>query len=185
MVILFHMIKLQDLGKRICIIGPSNSGKSTLAKKLSEKLNVPVAHLDQLAHVPGTNWIPRANEEWKDDHDRFIEGEHWVIDGNYSFSMPQRFTRATYVIWLDFSPVGCVMRYLFRSLKSDPDRPGRLQNATNEFSFDLVNYILFRYPKSREKAKAILDVNTVKVLRLSSIRELNHYYKLWDLPHVL
>jgi adenylate kinase family enzyme len=45
------MIPLENLGKRISIIGLSSGGKSTLAKALGEKLQVNVCHLDQIAHV--------------------------------------------------------------------------------------------------------------------------------------
>lgn len=41
------MITLDKLDNRICIIGCSNSGKSTLANALANKLNISVYHLDQ------------------------------------------------------------------------------------------------------------------------------------------
>jgi adenylate kinase family enzyme len=177
----FEMITLQDLGKRISIIGPSNSGKSTLAQSLAKKLDIPVCHLDQLAHIPGTNWQPRSNEEWKAEHDLFISNSIWVIDGNYSFCMPQRFARSTYVIWLDLNIWGCVRRYLLRSLKSEPNRPGRLINAKRDFNIGLIRYMMFTYPGKRKKAKVILEQSGVPLLHLCSIKELNRHYEFWGL----
>lgn len=173
------MIAFQDLGNRISIIGPSNSGKSTLAQKLAKKLHAPVCHLDQLAHVPGTNWQPRPNEEWVEEHDLFISKNAWVVDGNYSFCMPQRFARSTYVIWLDFNVWGCLRRYLLRALKKDPNRPGKLTNAKKDFNIELIRYMLFTYPEKRRKAEVILGQSHVNFLRLYSIDELNRYYKFW------
>ena len=46
---------LDDLGPRICIMGPSNSGKSTLADAIARACDLPVVHLDQLHHLPGTD----------------------------------------------------------------------------------------------------------------------------------
>ena len=175
------MIRLSDLGQRICIIGPSNSGKSTLARALSKRLGIPVCHLDQLAHIPGTNWQPRANEEWQEGHDLFVEIATWVIEGNYSFSMPQRFKKATSIIWLDFNPWGCVRRYLLRSLKNDAGRPGRLANVNNDFNPELIRYILFVYPKKRAKTKSLIDQSGTRLLHLFSMKELNRYYRHWGL----
>lgn len=174
-------MELTQLGERICIMGPSNSGKSTLAQKLGKKLNVPVCHLDQLAHVTGTNWVPRANIDWVDEHDTFIKQDRWIMEGNYSFSMPQRFARATTLIWLDFGIWGCIIRYIGRSLKNDPNRPGRLADATQDFSFTLIHYMLFTYPQKRLKSKAIIEQSGVPLLRITSVKELNRYYQRWGL----
>ncbi|HVW98420.1 MAG TPA: hypothetical protein VHA56_20810 [Mucilaginibacter sp.] len=174
-------LSLSRLGDRICIIGPSNSGKSTLAQKLGEKLSLPVYHLDQFAHVPGTNWMPRKKEDWVSEHDRFIEENSWIIEGNYSFCMAQRFKRASYVIWLDFNTWGCVRRYIARSLKADKTRPGRLDAATGDFNFGMIPFILFTYPRNREKYQKLIADNNVPVESISSISELNKYYHEWKL----
>ncbi|CDL80112.1 ATPase AAA [Xenorhabdus cabanillasii] len=57
-------MQLSDLGNRICIMGPSNSGKSTLANAISTKCNLKTIHLDQLFHLPNTNWQERTVEEF-------------------------------------------------------------------------------------------------------------------------
>jgi hypothetical protein len=50
------MALVNELGQRMCILSPSNSGKLKQATELGEKLGISVCHLDQLAHIPGTNW---------------------------------------------------------------------------------------------------------------------------------
>ncbi|MET3722789.1 hypothetical protein [Sphingomonas trueperi] len=49
---------LDDLGPRLCILGPSNSGKSTLAFAIAAARGLPPIHLDQLHHLPHTDWLP-------------------------------------------------------------------------------------------------------------------------------
>lgn len=103
------MESLEKLGKRICIIGGSSCEKSTLAKALGKKLNLTICHLDQLAHIPNTNWEPRDKKLLEKDHRKFLaENKEWVIEGNYSFLMNDRFALATSVIWLDFNVAGAL-----------------------------------------------------------------------------
>lgn len=144
------------LGKRVMIIGPSNSGKSTLTANLGKKTGYPVLHLDQIAHKPGTNW-ERTDIDWfVAEHDKFIEQENWIIEGNYSVCMPQRIARAETVIWCDPSLLGCMYRYILRSLKSPDNRIGTLKGAHRELNLSLIKYTLRNYPKNRKKYAAFL-----------------------------
>ncbi|WP_313442401.1 hypothetical protein [Brevundimonas sp.] len=47
------MLTLAELGPRICIMGPSNSGKSTLAVAIGDAKGLEVVHLDRLRHLEG------------------------------------------------------------------------------------------------------------------------------------
>lgn len=81
-------MELSELGTRICVLGPSNSGKSTLAAAIGRKLGIEVVHLDQLHHVPSSDWQPRPANEFLALHDEAINREQWVMEGNYSSCMP-------------------------------------------------------------------------------------------------
>jgi adenylate kinase family enzyme len=94
-------MSLDDLGPRICIFGPSNSGKSTLAAVID--------------HMPHTDWQPGPEEEFIALHEEALSGESWVMDGNYTRCLPQRIARATGVILLDTSTATSFRRYLRRS----------------------------------------------------------------------
>lgn len=174
------MMSSFSLGSRICIIGPSNSGKSTLADRLGKRLNLEIAHLDLMAYEPNTNWNRRPKEDFRADHDRMIQKERWIMDGNYSETMPQRLSRATSVIWLDPPLAGCILRYLLRSLRNDPHRAGKLAGATKEFSFFLIKYTLINYPRNKKKYAALLEQHPeLTLIRLRSMRELNRQLVKW------
>jgi GTPase SAR1 family protein len=174
-------MNFKHLGSRICIIGLSNSGKSTLAVRLGRKTSLPVYHLDQMAHIPFTNWQRKTDEAFVREHDRLIEGESWIIEGNYRICMPQRFDRATGVVWLDPPIPGSVWRYMARCLRRDQTRPGRLEGATGEFNLRHIGYMLFVYPKNRERYKAFLENRTLSILHLRSMSELNRFSGNWNL----
>ncbi|MCX7120165.1 MAG: adenylate kinase [Gammaproteobacteria bacterium] len=174
------MISLNELGNRICIIGCSNSGKSTLADSLSKKLDIPAYHLDQYAHVENTDWQRQSDDILVEKHNALINTEFWIIDGNYSICMGARLDRATSVIWLDPNVFSCVIRYLFRSLKNDINRPGKLAGVKKEFNFSLTKWIISNYPKNRVKyAKLLGEKNNLKIVKIHSISELNQYYKFF------
>ena len=107
---------LASLGRRICILGPSNSGKSTLAAALGVQMGLPVIHLDQLHHQPGSDWVPRPADEFTALHDAALAGDEWVIEGNYSRLFAARFARATGIILLDLSTPLSLWRYARRTL---------------------------------------------------------------------
>lgn len=69
------MLPLHSVGERIVVLGPSNAGKSALAVALSKKLCFPTVHLDQLHHLPDTDWQPRPEPEFAALHDAAIRGE--------------------------------------------------------------------------------------------------------------
>lgn len=181
------MKNLEELGQRICIIGPSSGGKSTLAQALGEKLNIPICHLDQLAHIPHTNWVPRNKSLLQKDHQMFLaKHDKWVIEGNYSFLMKERFAQATGIIWLDFNVAGALLRYIKRTIKNSDNRPGNLPGATKQFSWAHIHYMVFEAPKKRKSYKMLTAESQVKTLRLHSFDQLHNYYNHWNMvPNLL
>jgi adenylate kinase family enzyme len=176
------MIPLEEMGNRICVLGCSNSGKSTLSEALSKKLTIPVHHLDQYAHIENSNWQRQSDEVLIKKHTEIIREGAWIIDGNYSVCMNDRLDRATFVIWLDPSVFSSIFRYFTRSIKNNPNRPGRLAGARKEFSLWLIKWIVFNYPKNREKYQRLLDSKPkLQVLRIRSMRILKKYYRYWSI----
>ena len=82
--------------RRIMVVGASGSGKSTVARAIGERLDLPVIHLDAEFWRPG--WI-------ESDHDDFCRrvamlatGDRWVIDGQYSVTWAPRAARADAIV---------------------------------------------------------------------------------------
>lgn len=171
------------LGPRIAIIGPSNSGKSTLAVALGQKLNVPVDHLDQYAHHHGTTWVRRPDTDFMADHTRLIAKDTWIIDGNYSVCMPERFARATTIIWLDVPPWRAILRYVWCHITgSAAKRPGQLPGGNPKLSWNLIRFTLIQYPKNRIKYAALLhDIPSQKRIQIRSMKGLKRLYGAWGL----
>lgn len=67
--------------QKAIIIGCPGAGKSTFARKLSDKTHLPLYYLDMLWHKPDRTTVDRNifDEKLKE----IILKDKWIIDGNY------------------------------------------------------------------------------------------------------
>lgn len=173
-------MRLEELGERICVLGPSNSGKSTLAAAIARKRGLTAVHLDQLHHLPYTDWRPRPSHEFVTLHDEAIANDRWVMDGNYSTLFPQRFERATGVILMDISTGASLFRYIRRTL-FDTRRYGALDGGRDSLKFAVLHHISAVTPGNRKRYAAIYRHLLLPKIYLRSIRAINECYRTWEL----
>jgi len=171
---------LTELGPRICILGPSNSGKSTLADAIGQCADLPVVHLDQLHHLPNTAWQPRPRDAFHSLHDEAIAADRWIIEGNYSSCMPQRFARATGVILLDVSTFTSLRRYVRRTW-FDRKRVGGLEGAHERIRWAMLHHITIATPGNRKRYAALFETLSLPKVRLASVREVGRARAIWGL----
>lgn len=100
--------------RRVHVVGTSGSGKTTVAQLLAARLGVPHVELDALYWEPG--WTGSPPEAFRRRVSEALNGEAWVVDGNYSRVRDIIWGRADTVVWLDF-PLAVIMgRLLWRTL---------------------------------------------------------------------
>ncbi|MGA0601959.1 MATE family efflux transporter [Caulobacter sp. KR2-114] len=88
-----------DLARRIVVMGGAGAGKSTLARRLGERLGLPVTHLDRLFYGPG--WAPVGEDAFRARVAAALAGDAWVVEGTYHEAAALSLPRADLVIWLD------------------------------------------------------------------------------------
>lgn len=98
--------------ERILVIGSPGAGKSTLARRLSERLGLPLVHLDGEYFGPG--WTKPSKAEWRERVQALVARPQWIIDGNYASSFDIRVPRATAIVWLDLPRWRCALNVLWR-----------------------------------------------------------------------
>jgi adenylate kinase family enzyme len=98
--------------RRVLIIGSSGAGKSTLGRALADRLGLPLVSLDRLHWRPG--WREPEAAEWRRLVAEATAGERWIIEGNYTGTIPERLRRADTVLWLDYPRHVCIRRVLQR-----------------------------------------------------------------------
>ncbi|MCQ8279898.1 AAA family ATPase [Acetobacteraceae bacterium KSS8] len=167
---------LNELGPRICIMGPSNSGKSTLARAIASVQGLEAIHLDQLRHLPHTDWIPRPDEGFAALHDAAIMGDRWVIDGNYSKLLPQRLARATGFILLDVPAWTSVYRYI-RRCWFERDRRGTLEGNRDSVKWDMIRHIVGTTRDNRNRYRTMMESISLPKVQIDSTRALATFYE--------
>lgn len=109
------------LGNRIIILGCSGSGKSTLSRKLQELSGLPLIHLDNVWWKADRSHISR--DEFDEKLKEILQGEKWIIDGDFSRTYEVRFAACDTVIFLDYSFEECMKGITDRVGKKRPDIP--------------------------------------------------------------
>lgn len=173
-------LPLDALGPRICIMGPSNSGKSTLAKAIARKTDLPAVNLDQLHHIPDSQWMPRAPAEFLRLHAEAVSQERWVMKGNYTKCIEERFARATGLILLDVKVTVALLRYIRRCYSSTP-RIGGLGMGREQMNLEMLKYILRTAPHNRKRHKKLYDQVRLPKLLLPSPRAVKACSDYWGL----
>lgn len=142
--------------ERILIIGCGGAGKSTLARQLGEKLDLPVVHLDRIFWLPG--WVEMEREAFDDRVRQELEKPKWIIDGNYNRTMPQRIAKCDTVIYLDFSRFACLLGVLKRVITNHGKvRPDMGEGCPERFDLDFLKWVWNFNQEKREKYYRLLN----------------------------
>ena len=138
--------------ERILLIGCGGAGKSTLARQMGEKLNIPVVHLDKLFWHPG--WVESTKEEIDARIFEEIRKPQWIMDGNFDRTMEVRIARCDTIIYLDFN------RITYGKV-----RPDMGEGCPERIDFEFLKWVWNFNKNKREKYYRLLNeaqgVNTI------------------------
>lgn len=133
--------------KKIILIGSGGAGKSTLATKLGQKLDIEVFHLDQLFWKP--NWEMTDKEYQIEVQDKLIMSPSWIIDGNYGGTLDMRVNSADTIIFLDRNRFICIYQVLKRIKKYHGlSRPDMQDDCPEKFDLSFIKWI-WNFPKKQ------------------------------------
>ena len=170
--------------KRILIIGSCGAGKSTLARRLGKRLGLPVIHLDRHYWHPG--WQATPDEAWRKVVSTLIQGEQWIIDGNYGGTFDIRFPAADTIIDLDYGTLLCLGRAFKRRLLYPSRGRPDMNDGCSEHLLDMAfyHYVLFFRKTGRPRIERAYqrfgDGKTI--LRFHKPSALERWLRTMDMP---
>jgi adenylate kinase family enzyme len=106
------------LGRRIAIYGETGCGKTTMARRLCEALDLPFVELDRV-HWRNPGWQAPDPEEFRQRVRALLDSypDGWVCEGNYRHVRDLSLRQADSVIWMHLAWRVSFWRLLKRSIQ--------------------------------------------------------------------
>ncbi len=124
--------------KRVLIIGCPGAGKSTFARKLAKKTELPLYYLDMIWHRPDRTTL--TEEEFDRQLRKILTTDSWIIDGNYIRTLPMRLNEADTVFLFDLPVDICLAGAIDRLGQERVDMPWHDTKLDEDFRQWLLNF---------------------------------------------
>ena len=164
--------------KRLLVIGCPGAGKSTLCRQVAALLHLEAIHLDSLYWRSG--WVEAPQSQWMQDVAQALQGESWVIDGNYLKTLPPRLAAADTVIFLDLPRRTCLLRIVRRWLRyRSTTRPDMPAGCFEKLDWEFVKWV-WDFPADQRPAilQHLRQVSPAKrVITLRSQSEVDQFVR--------
>lgn len=159
---------------KIYIIGCSGTGKTYLAKKLSNKYNIPHYDLDNIYWDNSSQKYGIKTEIEKRDKllQDILEEDSWIIEGIYYKWLEQSFKDADIIYVLDLSKYiykfRIIKRFIKRKLRLEAGKKETLKSLlnllkwTDKFQNENMKEIIKIFEKYKEKVHFIKNKNEIK-----------------------
>jgi len=160
--------------KRVLVVGTTGSGKTTLARRLSDIGGLPHVELDELRYE--RDWQEVAATTFRERVAAVVGTECWVVDGNYAAVRELTWSRAELVVWMDYSMLVVLRRLLGRTVRrlttkadagnGNREQLGRLLGRRSILVWAVRSHAPLR--KEYEMTIATPRANAPRVVRLRS-----------------
>jgi len=166
--------------KRICVIGSSASGKTTLSRALAERTGLDHIEIDSIYHGP--NWTHAP--DFPDRVYRELERERWIADGNY-MNFVQILHKADLIVWLDYPFRIVLLRVLrrtaYRLVFRKPLWNGNRETLRLTFSKEsIIVWVFQTYWKRKKSFPAMLESYPhIEKVIFRHPREAKAWLKMW------
>lgn len=164
---------------RVLVAGTSGSGKTALARRVADVLQVPHTELDGLFHGPG--WQPRPS--FVHDVEHLSAAPAWVTEWQYDEVRPLLAARCDLVVWLDVSrwtvlrqvTARTVSRRLRRQTLWNGNREPPLWTALRDDDH-VVRWAWSSHPGTARRVLRLLEEQpTLPVVRLRTHQEADRW----------
>lgn len=162
---------------KIVVLGPTCTGKSSLAELIAKKLAIKHIELDDLNWL--SDWRQRPDREFKKLlSEKTNKYKSWVTSGNYSIAREITWKHATHFILLEYSfPIvlyRCLIRTFKRVYYKEYCCNGNQESVRRVFSREsIVFWLLKTYWKRKKELPVIVEpyLEGATLIRLKKHRD--------------
>lgn len=159
--------------KRVLVLGCPGSGKTYFSKRLAQKTNLPLVHIDNIYW--NKDKVSCSREELIERLKPILAQEEWILDGNYHQTLELRLERCTDVFFLNLPREICV--------KGMKERIGVVRDdipwvESEEDAEELIEWTKDYEEKTRPIELELLKKHpNINVIEFSSQSEVDDYLK--------
>lgn len=156
---------------KIYIIGPVGSGKTTLARFLSEKYNIDYYELDKVVFDDDNGNIKRSDDQINQLFNNILKKKKWIIEDVGRKNFIKGIQEADIVYYLDLSKFQIYKRCISRWIRQKRG----IENYNYKPTFrSLIEMMVWARKNNKEKNKKIdRIINNCKEYKILNLKEIN------------
>ena len=167
--------------KRVAIIGSPGTGKSTFARQLAAKTNLPLIHLDYYYHDTQHDYYTNK-ESWRTKTIELAQAKTWIIDGNFSSTLVQRVQQSDTIFYFDMPTYlalkGIITRWIMAKRVERLDMPDDWQEKP---TWEFFRYVFWFRHKYKGSTRKLLHENKDKtIVTFKNHRQIAKYLRSFE-----
>ncbi|WP_227061497.1 AAA family ATPase [Acinetobacter pittii] len=134
---------------KICIVGPSGAGKTTIANKLAQQLKISTHPFDEIYwNISGSEFVKNSEEKISLGIKEIILQDSWIVEGAYDKRLLPLLLESSLILKLEVPFYLRTIRLLQRYLKSVAT--GKRPKETLKNTIELIRFS-YSFDKRLEK----------------------------------
>ncbi len=153
---------------KLDIIGSVASGKTTLARELSEIYHVPFYQKDNIVWERTPNGDRKRDDKERDKlFQEIINSDNWIVEGSPRKLLRESFNKCDYIILLDIPLYKRLARTIRRWIRQRTGKEEYNSKPTLKFLYYSIKWV-FEYEKDRKEIIGYLSEYGTKYKRFTT-----------------